>query len=911
MTTTTTTTTTERATGRAAEPWVLALAALDRDDGAIAGGKAANLGALIRVGAPVPAGFCVGTSAYRAAIGGALDDLLRAIDALPASSLADLESLADEARRRIAALPVPPAIVAAVARAYRELGDDAAVAVRSSATAEDLEGAAFAGQQDTYLNVVGEAALVDAIRNCWASLFSDRAVVYRRAHGVAGEGLALAVVVQRLVPAAVAGVLFTADPIGGSRRRAVIEANPGLGEAVVSGAVDPDRLVVASDGSIALREVGRKQRRIDAVEGGGTVEVELAGAGADGGALCIDDDAARRLAAEGRRIAAAFGAPQDIEWAIDRGGALWILQSRPITTLYPLPEGAPAGDDDLRVYFNFNVAQGVPQPMTPLGRDLWRHMMGGVASRLGMTIDPEVGAPFVIDGGERLLFDVTPLIRSEVGRRFASQVLRRMEARSDGLLPALLAEPRLSPRPTRRLRLLRRVGRIARRTGAPVSFLRTLRSPAAAQAACGRRCAEAAAARAVTMSDDPRANLAAIRAILAGTGFPLVTGIMPHVFGGFAALNLARRLLRGRAAAAEIEGTLRALPGNPTMAMDVELFALARALSGDPASARAIHREAAGALAAAYSAGTLPPAFQAGLGEFLARHGERGVAEVDVGVPRWREEPTQLFSILAGYLAAVEAGGAADLEHATRAAEAEAAIDAVAATAGLGRRWLVRGLLRRARAVIGLREVPKLELVRSIAVVRALARRIGGALVEAGRIDAVDDVFFLRLAEIAAAIDGADLRAEIAARAAARAHEMRRRHVPRFILSDGSEPGAGGGAAAVDAPDGALRGAAASTGVIRGVAHVVLDPREARLAPGEILVAPATDPGWTPLFLAASGLVMEMGGAMSHGAVVAREYGIPAVVGVADATSKIRSGQVIEVDGGNGIVRVIEGDAGD
>src|SRR5215213_2785806 len=271
---------------------------LDRVDAsmlATVGGKAANLGEMIRAGLPVPPGVCVTTDAYRMVVAsGALDGVLDEFDAVAADDVAALTALAGRARAALLAAPVPPAVADAVAAAYAHLGTDVPVAVRSSATAEDLPSASFAGQQDTYLNVVGASSVIDAVARCWASLWTDRAVVYRATNGIDHRAVYLAVVIQRMVDARVAGVLFTADPVTGRRRQAVIDASPGLGEAVVSGAVNPDHFVVdTATGSILDRRLGDKRVVVRALPGGGVEHVTTGSATAD---ACLDDDQVRALA---------------------------------------------------------------------------------------------------------------------------------------------------------------------------------------------------------------------------------------------------------------------------------------------------------------------------------------------------------------------------------------------------------------------------------------------------------------------------------------------------------------------------------------------------------------------------------------------------------------------------------------
>jgi phosphohistidine swiveling domain-containing protein len=310
-------------------------------------------------------------------------------------------------------------------------------------------------------------------------------------------------------------------------------------------------------------------------------------------------------------------------------------------------------------------------------------------------------------------------------------------------------------------------------------------------------------------------------------------------------------------------------------------------------------------LARDYHSGALPPKLQAGLADFLRAYGHRGVAEIDLGLPRWSEDPTYILGVLANYLRLDDPELAPDVQFRRAAREAEqmvADLTLRAREAGRLRGALVGLLLSRARALAGLREAPKFFAALVFARARALLWGVGEELAKAGRLEQTEDVFFVTLPEARTSLArGENLRPVVSERRAGYGHELARRRVPRVLLSDGTEPAAAKevvGAAA----DGALRGTPASPGTVRAKARVILDPTGARLEPGEILVAPSTDPGWTPLFLTAGGLVMEMGGAMSHGAVVAREYGIPAVVGVPDATERIATGQRITVDGSAGTI---------
>ena len=382
---------------------------------------------------------------------------------------------------------------------------------------------------------------------------------------------------------------------------------------------------------------------------------------------------------------------------------------------------------------------------------------------------------------------------------------------------------------------------------------------------------------------------------------------LPYVFPRLASMVVAgmisyiaaTRLLGDRATPDELLTVTRGLPHNPTTEMDLALWALAREIRSDPASAALMARQSATDVADAFHAGAAPPVLQAGLAVFLDRYGFRSVGEIDFGVPRWSEDPTHLIGALANYLQLTDEALAPDAQFERGAREAEAMIATLVGRTSGPRRRLVRFFLGRARALMGSREMPKFMLIkRMFTPLRETLRPVGEELAAAGRIERPEDIYFLTQAEARAAVAGADMRSAVAANRATYKREQARRRIPRVLMADGTDAEV----ALVEAVEGAVRGTPASPGSVTGVARVILSPRGAHLEPGEILVAPSTDPGWTPLFLTAGGLVMEMGGMMSHGAVVAREYGIPAVVGVDGATERIATGDTITVDGSTGVV---------
>jgi rifampicin phosphotransferase len=494
---------------------------------AVVGGKAANLGELIRAGFAVPPGFCITTAAYQQIAADAFD---------PGAQ--DEGRLAERARAAILATSVPAAIADAVDHAYRALGDAVPVAVRSSATAEDLPWASFAGQQDTYLNIVGADAVLDAVRRCWASLWTDRAVSYRTTNGIDHATVRLAVVVQQMIESQVAGVLFTADPVTGHRGHTVIDASPGLGEAVVSGAVNPDHVVVDTAGTVLERRMGDKRVVIRSLPGGGTEQVTRL---ADAEQPCLNDAQIRDLTALGQRVQAHYGAPQDIEWAVDSAGELWLTQARPITTLYPLPTPP---DGELRVYFCMSLAQGLTRPVTPMGIAAFRLMASCVSELVfGSAVSDTVAGPAAFaEAGQRAFVDFTPVLRSRVGRALVPRILDVMEARSAVVLRRLCDDPRLAQRSTSRLPFVRRLLAVVVRFRIPLLIGQALVWPAAARRRVdlvGRRLR----ARLTVPADITSAQrLDHAQRLLNTAVIPIMPTVTPVAGAGFLALALAGKL---------------------------------------------------------------------------------------------------------------------------------------------------------------------------------------------------------------------------------------------------------------------------------------------------------------------------------------------------------------------------------
>jgi pyruvate,water dikinase len=473
------------------------------------------------------------------------------------------------------------------------------------------------------------------------------------------------------------------------------------------------------------------------------------------------------------------------------------------------------------------------------------------------------------------------------------------------VLRDLFDDPQLSVLTTSRWPFVRRVLRVLARYRVPPLVLLSVARPAAARRHVDRIGERLSALPAPRAGATDAERLASIDDLLTRL-FPVLPTTAPVAVAGFLMLAAARKLAGPDLDADATHEVLRSLPHNSTTAMDLELWALVTRIRSDADSAAALRDTPPAELAARYAGGALPAVLQHGLAGFLRVHGHRAVAEIDLGMPRWSDDPTHVLGVLANYLRLDDPALAPDVQFARGARAAEQAVAGVVAKVrrrSAVRAALVGWALRRMRALAGMRETHKDYLVLLLARARAELGVLGAELAGRGLLADAGDVYFLDLDELRSALDGIDHRAVVADRREFYQRELRRRHVPRVLLSDGTEPET---LAVPRDVEGAMVGSAASVGTVTGKARVVLDPVGAHLEPGEILVAPSTDPGWTPLFLTAGGLVMEMGGSNSHGAVVAREYGIPAVVGLADATTRIHTGDIVTVDGAAGTVRPVE-----
>jgi len=875
-----------------------------------AGGKGANLARLTRAGFQVPRGFVISTDAYRAFVEANrwLPMIESAVENIPAEDASALEKISAQIRAAFSVGVMPAEIESAIRAAYAEF-KDIPVAVRSSATAEDLPDLSFAGQQDTYLNILGEDEVLKAVINCWSSLWTGRAIGYRLRNHISQEEVALAVVVQEMIPSDSSGVMFTANPLTGLRSETVIDATFGLGEALVSGQVEPDHYVVDTlSNVIRNKTLGAKAQSTRSRSGGG-VETMREDASTR---QALTDSEILELAELGKAIQKEYDFPQDIEWAF-ADGKLYVLQSRAITSLYPVPEES---NDPLMVWFSFGAVQGLVGPITPLGQDTIRQVFLGGARLFDAQVNPAEIRVFT-SAGERIWINITGVIRHPIGNRIFRGFLGFIEPSTAQIIKPLADDPRLGAGSGKlRFSTLQRVGKVL----LPVigRAIRNAHDPEKARAEFDNAINNYLNTATIPPAQNKFDRLANIVAFIQDRIAHVFQFLLPKFISilapALASLNLLARLTKQSDAGDHgfsmlILEITRGLPKNVTTEMDLALWETAQTIKADSESLDLFSVTDAPTLARRYLEGSLPTAAQNVVTRFMDQYGMRGVGEIDFGQPRWREDPTSVIQSLQSYLQIGEES-APNVLFARGAQAANTAIEKLALDVrrqpgGWFKERMVRGAAGRVRVLMGARESPKFFAVRVMGIARKALVEVGKEFAEAGMINRADDLSFLNLNELAALShnESRDWKALIAERRATYEREARRRQVPRVLVSDGRAFYEGVGAA-TDTAD-VITGSPVSPGVVEGVVHVVLNPHETQLAPGEILVCPGTDPAWTPLFMSAGGLITEVGGMMTHGSVVAREYGIPAVVGVHQATTRLKNGQKIRVDGTTGKILIL------
>jgi pyruvate,water dikinase len=830
-------------------PYVLGFEAIDRTQVGLVGGKGASLGELSRIDSiSVPGGFCATTEAFDRALAGVIDTArLRTLDP---SDHATLRQATAAIRAAIEATPLPDEIRAAIVAEHARHGADGAYAVRSSATAEDLPTASFAGQQDTYLNVAGADAIIRDVRRCWASLYSERAVAYRIRNGFDHDAVRMAVVVQRMVAAQASGVVFTADPISGNRKLAVVEASAGLGDAFVSGLVNADSYTVR-DGEVIVRTSHQTS--------------------------VLTDGQAVHISEIGRRIEVHFGAPQDIEWCLAED-AFQIVQSRPITTLFPIP---PETDGATHVYLSVGHNQMMTDAMKPLGLSFWQmttpRPMQEAGGRLFVDVTPTLASPAARAALLGMMAKTDPLMRDAMQTLLDRGDVVQLRADEDANATAM-------PRATQLLDPDDAiVGVLIAETEESIAKLR--RDIREHSGTSRLDCIVDDIQELRRLMSDPRSQQVYMTAMEA------TWWLNEHIEQWLGEANVADTLTQS-------------VPHNVTSEMGLALLDLADVIRAHPAVIAFLETVTSDEFVDELATIEGGDMVRAALHAFLAKYGMRAAGEIDITRPRWAERPSTLVPLLLANVKNFAPGEAARrFEHGRRAARAkeEEVLDRLRALPeGQARAAETKLMIDRVRAFMGYREHPKYGMVsRYFVYKRAL-------LEEAARLDGLrepEDIYFLRFDELREVVAGGAVDHDLIGRRKEEFRSFEPLRPPRVLTSDGE--GLSGSFRRDDVPPGALVGLPASTGTVEGRARVVLDMAQADVEADDILVTAYTDPSWTPLFVSVAGLVTEVGGMMTHGAVVAREYGLPAVVAVEHATTSIRDGQRIRVHGSDGYVEIL------
>ncbi|MEG6586383.1 phosphoenolpyruvate synthase [Dendrosporobacter sp. 1207_IL3150] len=883
------------------QQYVLPFTAIDRSKIAVVGGKGANLGELFNVpGIFVPEGFCITTEAYKRFIASneAFNEMLNSLERMTIDNIDAIETIGSKIRSHLEKLAIPQEIKAEVSEIWEHTGKHFFYAIRSSATAEDLPGASFAGQQDTYLNISGLDEILIHIRKCWASLFTDRAIIYRIQNGFNHRDVYLAVVVQRMIFPEVAGIMFTADPVSGNRKVVSIDASYGLGEALVSGIVSAD-LYRVRDGTVINKKIAEKKIAIYGLEDGGTIKRAVAKEKVN--RQSIEDQVAVVLAELGQKIEQHFGCPQDIEWCI-ADDTVFILQSRPITTLYPVPRFF---DERLHLLISLGHAQMMTNPIKPLGISILKTFMP-----LGKNGNQRTESNLMAEAGGRLYIDITKVLDYKLGRKLFPGLISNADEFIGNALREFSSwktfKIQSGPGKKIELPLIAKIAPFIMKVFKNIVFKESKGITERVDDLIDKQ---------IRVNRDiiyQKVGIDRVQQIqqLLPTMLPFVLkNVGPYIGTGLLTYRLINKLagLWLNDTEQELRGISKAPVGNVTSEMGLALGDVADIIRGYPSVIEYLKTAADAEFMTGLDGVEGGNKVKTSLNSFLAQYGMRATGEIDITVPRWREDPTQLIGSI---LSNVESNSAG--MHRTQFLQGE--VEAKKAVESLIRRLqytrfgfikakIMKHLLVAYRQVIGVREHPKFFIVQNFDIIKKAILEEAEYLVAAKILEKADDVFWLSLDELIEVINSKKADLSIIKKRQEEFKQYIKLSPPRAMTSEGEI--ITGLQQQQDIPEGALVGSPVSVGLVEGRARVITNLANARLNKGEILVAPFTDPGWTPLFPLAGGLVTEAGGLMTHGAVVAREYGIPAVVGVDGATVKIKDGEMIRIDGRKGYVKIL------
>lgn len=869
--------------------YILHLKEIDRGMEAVVGGKATGLGALSRIkNIRVPDGFCITTRAFQKIIAETQDlhPLLHRLSGLKISDRDIIISLTQEIRTIIENVSVPDNIVKEIEGAISCFGIHSAFAIRSSATAEDLPEASFAGQQDSFLNISGREKIFQHIRKCWASLFSERATLYRIQNSFDHQKVQLAVIVQQMIFAEAAGILFTADPLNFNRTIISVDAGFGLGEALVSGLVNPDTYRVKK-GKIIEKKINLKTMAILPQSEGGTSHQTIHPKQQQDAVL--SDQQILELEQIGREVEGHFGLPQDIEWCLS-DQTFFIVQSRPITTLYPVPE---IDDQENHVYVSVGHQQMMTDAMKPLGLSFYQ-------LTAGQHLRP---------AGGRLFADMTQELSNPARREMMLEFLGKSDLLTRDALLTILERD---------------------------DFIKTTSVGEEQTNAAGNKSDKRSLDFRAKIDNDPdlvpeliSRNEKAIehlkKEIASKSGTALFDFIVddllrmkkdlwdPRSFGaimtGMNASAWINEKMEEWLGEKNLADTLaQSAPYNVTAKMGLDLLDVADAIRPFPEIIQFLQQTNDENFVEQLEQ------FEGGrhvrkvIEDFLVKYGMRCVGEIDISRPRWIEKPTALLPLILSNIKNFESGSAAKkFEDGLREAlstEQELLQRVKQLPDGETKASQTKEMIELIRSFAGYREYPKYSLMHRYLIYKQALIKEAEQLQKEGVIETVEDIFYLSFQELCELVRTKQLNKQliIERKKAHLRHE--RLNPPRVITSDGEV--LSGRYRRENLPKNAIAGLPVSSGIAEGRARVIFRLEDAKTEDGDILVTSFTDPGWTPLFLSIKGLVTEVGGVMTHGSVIAREYGLPAVVGIDNATKLIRDGQRIRVNGTDGYVELLD-----
>ncbi len=875
--------------------YILSLKEIDKHNLQEVGGKGANLGELSKIdGITVPGGFCVTTAAYKKALGDntKLTALIDELSNTKADDHVNIKKMSGEIRSIIEKQKIPTDIEDAIVDKLSKLGENEAYAVRSSATAEDLPTASFAGQQDTYLNIMGKEAIFNYISKCWASLFTDRAVIYRIQKGFDHRKVFLSVVVQKMVFPEASGIMFTADPITSNPKTVSIEASFGLGEALVSGLVNADSYTV-KEGAIIDKKVAAKEMGIYASEAGGTQHQAIGAAQQT--KQTLSDTQIVDLAVIGKKIEKHFDYPQDIEWGIV-GSKFVILQSRPITTLYPVPQ---ADGDQNRVYISGGHMQMMTDPIKPLGMFFFQIVVGDhpskeIGGRLYMDITHDLASPisrilalFLMKTiGEDLMLNA---VKSLVKRKELIKSLPR--GKQKVFLPGKKDKPSMGFIPYY-LRFYRQndsdnVRKIIEKDQALIAKLQKDMDMLSGESI-------------FDFIEDCLRKMKGVVVTSESTGV-LTVGLLN--------MNWINKKLEKWLGIKNAADTLiQSVPNSVTSDTGNTLLDVSDTIRKYPKIVRYLRHDATDEtlfedLAQLDGGDVVAESIHA----YLQKYGMRCSGDIDITRPRWRENPTALIPTLLSNIKNFPVNAREYVHQQGMKASKEAEKDILRRLSQLpgGKRKakIVKKKISVVRNHVGFREYPKYAFVQRYAIYKEAMLREAEKLVAKGLMQVKEDIYYLYFDELRQAVTTQQLDYNLITKRKAEYAVYETLTAPRVITTmDGIVTGRYHNE---NLPDGALPGTPVSAGVVEGRARIILNMEDADVDEGDILVTVFTDPSWTPVFVSLKGLVTEVGGLVTHGAVIAREYGLPAVVSVENATKLIKDGDMIRVNGTEGYVEIL------